>query len=101
MVPMRVVALLHVILFTPELHGRGAPALPASSTPSLRRSLHDLDLLLGQAIQLLDQPVDLAVGGDDLALEGDANIQCQKYLTRLKESGILYLPEEENRLHAV
>jgi len=34
------------------------------------RPLHDPYLLLGQLVQLVDQVVDLAVGGVDLTLEG-------------------------------
>jgi len=38
--------------------------------PSSGRPFHNPYLLLRQIIQLVDQAVDLAVGGDDLALEG-------------------------------
>ena len=35
-----------------------------------RPCLDDLDLLFGEAVEVVDEPVDLAVGGVDLALEG-------------------------------
>jgi len=38
-------------------------------TKSGRRRLHELNLRVTQAVELIDELVDLAVGGFDLALE--------------------------------
>lgn len=47
---------------------------------SCRRLLHDLDLVGGQAVELVDELVNLVVGGGDLALEG--GLQMLKCKTR-------------------
>ncbi len=42
---------------------------------ALRRLLHNPDLLVGEAVQLVDELVDLAVGGVDLALDDSSMVR--------------------------
>jgi len=59
------------------LRARGHLSSPVSSPHAL---LHNVDLLFTEAVELVDEFVDLLVGGVDLALEG--GLQMLKCKTR-------------------
>lgn len=40
---------------------------PSRKGQSFRGTLHDFDFLIAQAVKVIDDPVDLAVSGSDLA----------------------------------
>jgi hypothetical protein len=60
---------------------------PKSKSPlfrARRRLLDDLDLFLGQPVQLVDQPVDLPVRRRDLPLQGGLGVGGSPILIRAK-----------------
>jgi len=53
--------------------------------PSARGGLHELDFVVGQAVELVDELVDLSVGCLDLSLESGLDMQlglCSRPVSR-------------------